>query len=203
MTTTLAPFAYPPEPHTRKHGPRGYPKYQRYKPWLRDEFTFRCVYCLIRERWFQLYFTIDHAMPRSRAPERLCDYGNLLYACSMCNSFKQDVLLPDPCNTAFASHVRVNADGSISAISSEGKRLVRVLQLDRPKLTEWRARLLRLLERLALFGDSAASELKSWFGFPDDLPNLRNSPPEGNDRPDGIAQSYYEQNQRGELADCY
>src|ERR1700682_3612702 len=45
-------FAYPSEPHQRKHGPAGYTNYEEYKPWLRDEFTFRCVYCLERELWY-------------------------------------------------------------------------------------------------------------------------------------------------------
>ncbi len=46
MTT---PFRYPDGPHQRRHGPRGYASYESYRPWLRDEFAFRCVYCLTRE----------------------------------------------------------------------------------------------------------------------------------------------------------
>jgi hypothetical protein len=38
-------FAYPVIPHVRRHGPRGYVDDEHYNPWLRDEFTFRCVYC--------------------------------------------------------------------------------------------------------------------------------------------------------------
>jgi hypothetical protein len=44
-------FIYPHHPHVRRHSPRGYRDYRSYKPWLRDEFDFRCVYCLWRERW--------------------------------------------------------------------------------------------------------------------------------------------------------
>ena len=40
--------SYPLSPHQRKHGPQGYKSYRSYKPWLRDEFTFKCVYCLVR-----------------------------------------------------------------------------------------------------------------------------------------------------------
>jgi len=40
------PFTYPAQPHVRKHAPAGYKDYTEYKPWLRDEFEFRCVYCL-------------------------------------------------------------------------------------------------------------------------------------------------------------
>lgn len=43
------PFRFAAAPHVRKHGPGGYEMYQSYKDWLRDEFTFRCVYCLERE----------------------------------------------------------------------------------------------------------------------------------------------------------
>jgi hypothetical protein len=39
-----AVFAYPDVPHTWRHGPRGYVDDEHYKPWLRDEFIFRCVY---------------------------------------------------------------------------------------------------------------------------------------------------------------
>jgi len=46
------PFVYADRPHVRKHGPAGYTEFPTYKPWLRDEFHFRCVYCLERERWY-------------------------------------------------------------------------------------------------------------------------------------------------------
>ena len=39
MTTAI--FDYPRQPHERRHGPSGYDPYGGYKPWLRDEFTFR------------------------------------------------------------------------------------------------------------------------------------------------------------------
>jgi len=34
-------FAYPLAPHVRRHGPRGYRRYEKFKPWLRDEFALR------------------------------------------------------------------------------------------------------------------------------------------------------------------
>src|SRR5258708_6259440 len=45
------PFQYPAAPHVRRHGPQGYADAASFRPWLRDEFTFRCVYCLQREVW--------------------------------------------------------------------------------------------------------------------------------------------------------
>jgi hypothetical protein len=79
-------FRYPDTPHGRKHGPTGYDTYKTYKEWLRDEFAFRCVYCLERERWYpsgSAAFAVDHVRPKG-LPEYahlVCDYENLVYAC--------------------------------------------------------------------------------------------------------------------------
>jgi len=65
------PFAYPTTPHARRHGPRGYKNYQDYKPFLRDDFTFRCVYCLERETWYpnrDASFSVDHFEPKVLNP---------------------------------------------------------------------------------------------------------------------------------------
>jgi hypothetical protein len=62
------PFVYPDRPHVRKHGPAGYADYAAYKPWLRDDLHFRCVYCLERERWDRsghAAFGVDHVKPKS------------------------------------------------------------------------------------------------------------------------------------------
>jgi 5-methylcytosine-specific restriction endonuclease McrA len=80
-------FDYPGSPHTRRHGPRGYANYRSYRPWLRDEFAFRCVYCLVREQWGRVTgeFDLDHYEPQRLHPHRARDYDNLLYSCSSCN----------------------------------------------------------------------------------------------------------------------
>ena len=58
----MSPFVYPAQPHRRRHGPRGYAGYESYRDWLRDEFSFRCVYCLNHEQWViaKGAFAIDH-----------------------------------------------------------------------------------------------------------------------------------------------
>src|SRR5437868_6664315 len=98
---TLALFRYPMRPHERRHGPQGYEDYQSYKPWLRDEFSFRCTYCLCREAWFPNgddSFSVDHFTPRTADPERATDYDNLVYACCQCNRLKQRATdLLNPC----------------------------------------------------------------------------------------------------------
>jgi 5-methylcytosine-specific restriction endonuclease McrA len=83
------PFAYPAELYRRRHGPV-YRDPKTYKPWLRDEFEFRCVFCLRREVWLDGHnsFSVEHLKPFDLAPELLCEYSNLVYSCNRCNSFK-------------------------------------------------------------------------------------------------------------------
>ena len=78
------PFEYPAMPHQRRHGPIGYADYASYRPWLRDEFDFKCVYCRRREVWGQLFaeFAIDHFEPVAIRPEQKSHYTNLLYVCA-------------------------------------------------------------------------------------------------------------------------
>lgn len=66
-------FEYPSAAVSRHHGPSGYVDWASYKPWLRDEFLFRCVYCLSRERWKpegQDAFSVDHVVPQSTKTAR-------------------------------------------------------------------------------------------------------------------------------------
>src|SRR5258708_932632 len=114
MTT---PFQYPEVPHVRRHGPQGYAGYASFRPWLRDEFTFRCVYCLKREKWETVRgaFEIDHFLPVSHHPGLAVRYDNVLYGCSSCNIGKRDRLLPDPLRALVREALRVNADGTIEA----------------------------------------------------------------------------------------
>jgi len=202
-------LAYPTVAHVRRHGPRGYADYRAFKPWLRDEFTFRCVYCLTRERWWPSgweEFAVEHYMPQSAAPDRIGDYENLLYACSSCNRNRQDTTIPlDPATQPLGAHLRLTTDGTVDALTKEGRVLLRVCHLNRPLLVQFRLRLLALIDRLTT-PLSAKNEvvLLSVLGFPDDLPDLAaKRPPGGNTRPDGIAASFFEQKRRGELAEGY
>jgi hypothetical protein len=73
-------FTYPADPHVRRHGPQGYASIGSYRPWLRDEFSFRCVYCLLREQWSLLpgMFDIDHFRPVVHHADLALTYDNLL-----------------------------------------------------------------------------------------------------------------------------
>ena len=92
------PFDYPTMPYVRRHGPSGYQRAEGYRPWLRDEFAFRCVYCLTREVWgpFRGQFAIDHFLPVALRPDLALEYDNLLYSCTACNAVKNDRIVPDP-----------------------------------------------------------------------------------------------------------
>jgi hypothetical protein len=200
-------FAYPQAPYIRRHGPRGYIDYTSFKPWLRDEFSFRCIYCLFRERWSpsgQAGFSVDHVEPQAHAPHRVHDYANLVYACLTCNSAKRDEHLPDPCAVGYAGLLRVREDGEVEGLTQEGVEMLAKLGLNHPRLREFRSRMLGLLQRIRRTTRGQQADLRRWFGYPDDLPDLASlGPPEGNDRPEGIAQSHFQRQQRGELPATY
>ena len=123
MTT---PFVYPATPHDRRHGPAGYADYESYRPWLRDEFAFRCVFCLTRETWgpFHAQFAIDHFIPTKALAAQPVLYENLLYSCVTCNSIKGFRAIPDPLVTLLNSCVRVASDGMMAASTAEARRLI-------------------------------------------------------------------------------
>jgi hypothetical protein len=201
------PFAYPTIPHVRRHGPLGYLDYRAFKPWLRDDFTFRCVYCLFRERWYpngQDSFSVDHLVAQALALERVWDYSNLAYACVRCNSRKRACWLPDPCTTPYGDHLRVREDGTVTSLTAEGARLIEFLILDDPEFTEYRRRILDVIRRVLAGSPQGTSEVAAWMGFPEDLPDLAAlRPPGGNSRPAGAEGCYFAQRQRGEIPEVY
>src|SRR5437016_5329649 len=168
-------FHYSPVPPPRRHGPRGYADYQSYKPWLRDEFAFRCLYCLWRERWQadgHHGFSVEHVQAQRTEPGQRLDYDNLVYACTLCNSTRRELPLAfDPSSDPPGRHVRILADGTVQAITPEGADLIELCRLDRPLLVAARRRILSLV---ALLRNSNAPEaieaLQDLLAFPADLP---------------------------------
>ncbi|MBY0232073.1 MAG: HNH endonuclease [Gemmataceae bacterium] len=205
----LAPFAYATTAHVRLHLPRGYDSVEAFKQWLRDEFRFRCTYCLERERWYpdgHASFSVDHVVARSLAAALVREYSNLLYACTRCNSYKGDRPLLDPTAVAMADHLRLGEDGSLVGTTLQGKVLIRLLRLNEdPSLSTRRDKLsiLRLRERYPGDPDIAALFLQA-FGYPDDLPDLRRTlPPGGNDRAGSEDDCHFARRERGELPAVY
>ena len=198
-------FEYPAEPHLRRHGPDEYKDYASYRDWLRDEFTFRCVYCLHREKWYGRpgTFHVEHFVPVAVNPFGRCEYTNLLYACATCNAAKSDVLsLPDPCQVAFADCLRIQPDGTGEALNEDGETLRDVLDLNDRRNVEHRARWMRTLAALKATHPELYQE---YMGFSENLPDLRrpNKRVPRNTKPGGAENCYFALRERGELPTTY
>ena len=193
-------FEYPVQRHQRRHGPAGYKDYGSYRDWLRDEFMFRCVYCLHREQWYSRggTFHIDHFVPVSADPQGTLQYANLLYACTTCNEAKADLLgLPDPGSVSLHDCIEIEADGRAMAKNVVGQRLCEVLRFNSAANLAYRSRMIRILEALLRSGDVALYE--ELMGFPADLPDLRAKRCPKNEKPESVANCYFALRERGEL----
>lgn len=200
-------FQYPSQPLVRKHGPQGYRAYESYKPWLRDEFSFRCIYCLCRERWFpdgEAAFSVDHIRPQSLDPDSVNVYENLLYSCCQCNAIRGIDEVPDPTVHADGELLHIQSDGMVTADSEEGRDLIEICRLNRSKLVTFRSGMIEILAKLASREDPDGQLARHYLGFPDSLPNLsRLKPPGGNTKPDGVMASFFARREQGNLASIY
>lgn len=198
----MTPFVYSEAPHVRRHGPAGYSDYERYRPWLRDEFLFRCVYCLRRERWGPLRgaYHIDHFRPQAIDPHQSTSYNNLLYACASCNMGKGKQIVPNPCDCMLEDTAIVREDGSIQANTPEAAKIIRVLGLDSPDYREFRMLWIGIVQ-MSLAKDR--DRFRQVMGYPTELPDLSLLEPPDNTRPEGIEQSCYARRLRDELPHTY
>lgn len=196
------PFEYPENPHCRKHGPSGYSDYADYKDWLRDEFDYRCVYCMRREVWERrrAVWVVEHLIPRKLRKDLSTEYTNLVLGCASCNSFKKADLIPDPCKLAYGKLVSVSADGTITHHSREGLRLIRVASLDDADATEWRRKEIVISRNLK---KHAIKEYRNRMTFPIDLPDLANRSVKHNSKPEGAKECRFEQKMLGTLPLTY
>lgn len=198
--TNPAPFTYPPALVSRRHGPTGYNNYGSYRPWLRDEFSFRCVFCLLREQWGRVtaQFDVDHFVPQICNLALATNYDNLVYACHACNIRKGKRTLSHVHLTA--NNVRIYPDGTIMGLTTEAARTVELLWLNSPDSVHWRRIWIRIIE----MADEHDPELwQDLMRFPDDLPDLSRLDAPGNTKPDGIGQSHFARRERGELHAIY
>jgi len=192
-------FLYPESPLSRRHGPAGYQSFQSYVPWLRDEFSFRCVYCLRRENWGvrTAAFAVDHHLSLKLRPDLACDYDNLLYSCSTCNSIKGSISLPDPTEFLLRSSLAVHKDGRLETTTPEAAEIVETLRMDARSATKTRNCWVQLIQ---LAKENDLELYLNLMGPPEDLPDLdRLKPPSGNSRPRGIIESYHAKRLRGEI----
>ncbi len=198
------PFAYPPQPHIRRHGPQGYSEHGEYRNWLRDEFAFRCVYCLRRETWVTMPrdFQIDHVLPVSKRRDLRLDYNNLCFACAECNGTKSDKLLPSPDSVAYGDCLVVDDRGVIHARNGNpnGLKIIEALDLNEPSYVRMRQKILTTIVETEI----GTGTMKWCLGYPDDLPDLsQEREPKPNRRPNGIRESHFARKQRDELPEYY
>lgn len=206
---TVDIFGHPKEPHVRRHGPRGYNSYDGFKPWLRDEFCFRCVYCLERERWYPdraASFSVDHVIPQIEARDRICDYTNLVYACTRCNSIRRHLKLIDPTEEAFGKHMKLGSDAVFIGLTPEGQDVIDNLRLNKNPALQERKKALRIQDLYTTRPDiSQVRDLYfDVFGFPEELPDLcALRPPDGNIHPDGVKTCFFVQKMLDMLPEVY
>ena len=208
--TTPDPFAYPLVPHSPAQGPRGYTDYASYKPWLRDDFAFRCAYCLTRERWHPSGhdgFGVDHVVAQAVAPLLVVSYAHLAYACNNCNSAKGVAPLPwSPLEQAIGLHVAVRHDGFAVALSTDGEDWILAFRLNNAGRVGLRLEKLVILRSKQTHPDDADIDhlYCRAFGYPDDLPDLSVlRPPGGNAVAGSETRSHFTRPSRGELAEVY
>jgi hypothetical protein len=195
------PFLYPAQVHVRKHGPV-YTNYESYRPWIEDEFLFRCVYCLTRKVWtWMAPLDLEHVVSQSSDPTMANDYDNLVLACRRCNALKGTGTVPDPCKIALGACIRIETDGTPTPLNKHGKRMIRNLRLDDPELVRCRK---LLLDTVKLSFAQNRELYEQWMGFPPELHDLSSRrPPGGNTRELGVNDSCYARRLRGELPAVY
>lgn len=196
-------FQYPAHAHRRRHGPQGYASPVQYRDWLRDEFDFRCVYCLEREQWVHRtgHFHTEHFQPVAQRPDLSVQYDNLVYACHVCNAMKRDQTVPDPLRVLLNDVVQVQPNGTLVAQTKEAAKLLEMLHLNSPESRRRRRLMMRVIRLAADYDPALLQEL---LGFPESLPDLsRMHPPGGNSRPTGVKRSHFARKSRGTLPPMY
>lgn len=198
-------FVYPDEPHQRRHGPAGYTDYESYRDWLRDEFSYRCVFSLLRETWPQTRFHIDHLIPQKERTDLVCDYDNLILLEGRLNLVKGKRRLPDPCKVGLGHHLVVCTSGERAGCiearngSKIGERIIRVLRLDSEDATQIRRDWIGILQSVARTDEP---RFRKFIGYPKKLPDLRACRVE-NTREAGLNQSAKHLFNNGNLPDWY
>ena len=176
----MIPFVYPDSPHMRRHGPAGYAHYESYRPWLRDEFIFRCVYCLRREQWGVLRgaYHLDHFRAQIHQPQAALDYDNLLYASAE---------VPDPCNCMLTGQASVDENGCIHGVTPDARRVIGKLGLDSPDYREFRMLFIGVVQ---LAAEHDTGLFRKLMQYPNDLPDLAAMHPPLNTRPQGVLDTF-------------
>ena len=167
----------------RSEVPAGLP-YRKYRNYLRYDFFHSCGYCTISEAEASaIRFTIDHYEPQNSRADLVNEYGNLIWACDTCNTYKGDLCPPPVAREKGHRIFRPDEDLFLENFARDGSKLkeltttgwfsIEALDLNREslqRLRELRSRLSDCEEHIT----AGILALRS-FGI-DRLPNHLRSP---------------------------
>ena len=132
----------------RRADPPAQSDYKRYKQPLREDFQYRCAYCILHEGdpyggGFH-HFQIDHFRPRNKFPDLINTYSNLYYSCTWCNRAKSDTwptndeqsrgfVFVDPCvEDLYTTHARLDpTTGKLEPTTNAGDFTITEIRLNR------------------------------------------------------------------------
>lgn len=159
MTKKSTPFLYPQSKHRRKFSPE-YKTNTSYKPYLREEFNKKCVYCCMPDFLKKESFGVDHYRPKIKFRELEWEYSNLFYACNACNSRKGDswpteeqlkakIFIPNPCDHIMFNHLKFSGI-KVETRSNAGKYADEILDLNDDDILGYREQIVNLIENLMI-----------------------------------------------------
>jgi hypothetical protein len=94
-----------------------------------------------------------------------------------------------------SEHVAVAVDGELVTDRAESHRLILQLDLNSPRLKEWRIMWLRIV---SLADEKDPAIYGQLMGLPRDLPDLASLRPPENSRHEGVEESWFARRKRGE-----
>lgn len=173
---------------------------------MRDEFSYRCVFSLIRETWIERSgnFDIDHIEPQIHRPDLTAVYDNLIYLKHGLNLVRGKKPVPDPCAVALGRCLRVVTEGDrvgvMDPLNDIGERVERILRLNSDDAVTFRKNWLGILRSAAMNDEVLFRRL---IGYPADLPDLHRKQAENNDREAGLQKSAHFLRESGKLQEWY
>jgi len=123
-------------------------KYNDYRPEVRAEAKYKCVYCAIHENSLggSDSFHIEHYKPKSKFSGLEKEFENLFYACAICNRFKSNdwpndpttnhstPSYPDPKSVNYNDLFKIDNQGVMRGNYVASKYMIEKVVLNRPQL---------------------------------------------------------------------
>ncbi len=153
----VSPFKYPHKKHQRTQTPPQYSDYRRYKPYLKKEFSNKCVYCRKSDALEDIGgFHVEHYRPKHQFKHLVTDYKNLYYSCAACNRYKDNYWSDDsnqrvvnPCDHVMSHHLKFEKN-EVASLSNPGKTTLNILNLNSNESIKYRNLMNGLIIRLLL-----------------------------------------------------